>query len=374
MTGTSLDGIDVVIAEFSIDGTGHHNFKMIKHHSEDYPEVLNKIGSSIISLKSNIRDIAKFHHFLPYFYDKAIRQACNEAGIQTNTLDLVGSHGQTAWHAPDPELIDGFNIASTMQLGSPSVLAKLLGVPVVGDFRSGDIALNGQGAPLIPILDFEFFTSENESRILLNIGGIANITYLPMACQIDKVKAFDTGPGNALIDAAAKNYFDQNYDDDGKLARQGKVNNELFEILKNSGYIFNKPPKSTGKEFFNFQFISDNVRKINSSEPTYFDILATLTNFTAWSIAENIRLFADPKAKIIVSGGGIYNSFLMDCLRKELPLTKVDIIDNYGVSSKAKEALGFAYLAYRTFAGMHGNIPSATGADRETILGVIALP
>jgi anhydro-N-acetylmuramic acid kinase len=250
-------------------------------------------------------------------------------------------------------------------------MAKWLQIPVVGNFREADTALGGHGAPLVPIFDYEFFRSKDENIICLNIGGISNITILPKNCSLIDLQAFDTGPGNVLIDNAMNILFDLTYDKSGAVAQTGTVSNELTNELKRNRFITQKPPKSTGREMFTLDYTKDLINKYSYMIQRE-DFITTFANFTAVSIAENIKLFSIPVERIICSGGGANNEYLMKSLKEMLPGCELVKSDVYNLPGDSKEAVCFAYLAYRALGGLPGNIPSVTGAEKETILGVVA--
>lgn len=367
MTGTSLDGIDIAICSFS-SAKDNHSFRLLAFNTFPFPSEVKKILKDIISRKRFIDDISLTHFALPKLFAQSITQLCQNSSIKLTEIDAIGMHGQTIWHQPQQKEIANLRISSTFQLASGSALAKLIGIPVVYDFRAADIALGGEGAPLVPIFDYNFLKSKTENTICLNIGGISNITYLPKNSNTSDIIAFDTGPGNVWIDILAKELFNLDYDENGNLARQGKVNSALINKLKEISFIKRKPPKSTGRELFNRELLFSLIKNISK-----FDAIATFTYFTAWSIAENIKSFLEPANRLIASGGGANNLFLMDLLKKELPTIDFAKSDDFGISSDAKEAICFAYLAYRTLAALPSNIKSVTGASEETILGAIAI-
>ncbi len=367
MTGTSLDGIDVAFCKFS-NSEKKHSFELICFNTYPFSEETKNILKEIISKNRFIDDISFIHFALSKLYADAIIDLCKKNSIELKDIDAIGMHGQTVWHQPHQLEFENLKISSTFQLGSGSSLAKLLNIPVVFDFRSADIALGGQGAPLVPIFDYNFLKSSKENLVCLNIGGISNITFLPKNCTESNVIAFDTGPGNVWIDLIAKEYFNLNYDKDGDLARQGIINSSLLNKLQSIDFIKQKPPKTTGRELFNMQTLFDLI----SDEPKN-DLITTITYFCAWSIAKNISLFINQVEKIIISGGGAKNKFLIELLMNELPGIIFKTSDELGINSDAKEAICFAYLAYRTLAGLPGNIMSVTGASKETILGVFAI-
>lgn len=373
MTGTSVDAIDTTIALFS-NQDGKHKFEIRATGCYEIPDEIKSLIFRIMTEPVPVSDISLLNYALSKLYADSVRKLCNDSGFPLEEIDAVGVHGQTLWHEPEGRVIAGTQISSTFQSVSISALSKLLDKHVVGDFRAGDIALGGQGAPLVPVFDFEFLRDSNENRIVLNIGGISNVTILPTDCKKEDVRAFDTGPGNVFIDMAVQRFFDLKYDRNGEIARKGSVIAELMNSLKSIPFIYQKPPKSTGRELFSndyFNYLIDEYKFENTNKE---DFIRTLTEFTAWSIAENIRLFASNPQRIIASGGGSENIFLMDLLKKELPDIIIDKSDKYGIPSDYKEALCFAYLAYLTLGGLPGNLPSVTGATKETILGVVAIP
>jgi anhydro-N-acetylmuramic acid kinase len=390
MSGTSLDGVDAALVRFE-NVNNKIQYELIGFITIPYPEDLKKDILEIINNQISISKVSELNTRLSIEYASAIKQLCSYLKIDLNTIDLIGMHGQTVWHNPNQT-----EFPSTLQLGSAPKLAIDLNIPVISDFRSADIALGGQGAPLVPVFDRDFLSEANQDVIALNIGGISNITYLP-ADKSKQIIAFDTGPGNVLIDTFCKKIFDVNYDDNGNIAREGKLIESLFNEMKKEEYIFKLPPKSTGRELFNQEYILNLLDKIgvcyyykkgNSenrnedgfsimlemTDSTANGIIHTLTKFTAWSIAENIKLFANPKSKIIVSGGGAKNSSLIQYLSEELSDSKIITSDEINLNSDAKEAICFAYLAYLNLAGIAGNIPSVTGATRPAVLGSLTFP
>jgi len=372
MTGTSLDGMDYALFNFQ-EQVGKPTFSIIATHFFEYSEALKNKIREIISERLPIKEFSQFNFYLSYLLNDKYRQFIELYSINPNSIDCISMHGQTLWHNPYNSPFLDKQISSTLQAGNISTLAKLTGKPVVGDFRSGDIALGGQGAPLVTIFDYDFFHNNNEERILLNIGGISNITYLPKNSDISQILAFDCGPGNILIDEIASNYFGIAFDKDGKIARRGNINQQLLDILLNDDFIDKLPPKSTGREKYNKHYIESALALI-PQQIEKEDILRTFTEFTALAIAKNIIQFANPKATIIVSGGGRNNMFLMELLHNKFPNAQFNNIEDYGIPSDFKEAIAFGYLGYLRLNNKPGNVPNSTGASRPTILGTIALP
>ncbi len=381
MSGTSLDGVDVVVAR--LEGSGRAlTLDVRAAHSEPYPEALRALVLRNAAVDtSDVRRLSSLNARLAIAYAEAVQHALDGAGIARADLDLVGSHGQTVWHAPVPEDCAGVPVASTLQIGDPSMLAKYLGVPVVGDFRVGDVALGGQGAPLVPYFDFVRFAHPTETRGLLNLGGIANLTVLPAGADAGDVYAFDTGPANMVIDRLVQRLFDQPYDADGAIAATGEVDETLLMVLLDDPYLRVPPPKSTGRELYDEAYIDQLLADAGFAhhapdEEQARNLIATATAFTAHSIALAYHLFVEKKHPLdvlIPSGGGRRNATLLQMLADRFPGVPVRPVDAYGVDSDTKEALCFAVLAHETLNGVPTNLPRVTGAARATVLGKICL-
>lgn len=377
MSGTSLDGVDVALV--AIKG----NWIETKINLIGFLEYPFPLGLKELVLKnsvretSNVEDITRLNFLIPQIYNEAINSLCKDIEFDKSKIDLIGSHGQTIHHLPAH--VDYFNhqVASTLQIGDPAVLAKLSGVITVGDFRTGDVALGGQGAPLVPYFDFLIFHSSKKNRALLNIGGISNITILNKEGRQQDVLAFDTGPGNMMIDLLMKKFFGKNFDEDGMIANTGKINNDLLiALITKDSFIEAKPPKSTGREYYGEEFLNPLLTEFADVSPE--DWLHTVTKFTAYAIHRNYEKFIHEETKVdelFVSGGGAKNRFLYQSLANYFgDKTDVKVIDEIGISSDAKEAICFAVLANETISGNASNIPRTTGASKPTILGKICLP
>lgn len=374
MTGTSLDAIDVSLAEFTLTSSGRHSLRILSTYEAPLPFEIRTLIKTLMEENISIRDVARLNALLPLLFEEAVIECSARADVRFSSLDAIGIHGQTVWHEPVRSKMAGYDVATTLQLGSPSILASLLDVPVVGDFRSADVALGGQGAPLVPIFDFNFLSKPGRDRIALNVGGMANLTLLPANVTENTLRAFDTGPGNVLIDTSTQIFFGKSFDTNGSMARDGVTIPSMLTALKQIDFIRQPPPKSTGRELFTTQLVRDLVDRYHQPLLPFEDIVRTFTEFTAWSIAENIRLFGMPHAEIIVSGGGAKNSTLIELLEMELPRATITTSDDIGISGDFKEAICFAYLAFRTMGGLHSNVPSVTGAYRKQTLGVVAFP
>jgi anhydro-N-acetylmuramic acid kinase len=347
MSGTSLDGIDVAVVE--IRG---RRIQTVGFQSAPYPEATR------IALLGELdaARISRLNFDLGELYARAVEKAVRRFG----PVSLIGCHGQTIFHEGG---------ANTLQIGEPAVIAETLGVPVVSNFRARDIAAGGEGAPLVPFVDYLLFRHARRARIALNIGGIANITMIAPSASSRDVVAFDTGPGNMLIDALAREYTSgkQNYDRDGKIAASGNVDRKLLDHLLADPYYRRRPPKSAGREQYGAEF----VERLKRSRLGLKDLIATATALTAATIAMGVRQTGVRDADLIVSGGGVHNRRLMDYLAACLPGITVGSSANYGVDPDAKEAIAFAVLAYETWHHRPANLPSATGARCAVVLGDI---
>jgi anhydro-N-acetylmuramic acid kinase len=346
MSGTSLDGIDVAVVDI-------HKSKIetVAHNSTPYPAEVRKA----ILAAATPAEISQLNFQLGELYAQAVRKV----GVPLKTIELIGCHGQTIYH-------QGKKPANTLQIGESAVIAERTGITVVNDFRVRDIAAGGQGAPLVPFVDYLLFRHPKRTRVALNIGGIANISLIPAKAKPNQVVAFDTGPGNMVIDALVSAYTSEKqlFDRGGAIAAKGHVDRGLLDKLLAGPYYKRKPPKSAGREQYGAEFIASLPRL---PQP---DLIATATALTAATIAMGVRLAGKPD-EIIASGGGIHNRQLMGNLAALLPETELKTTNDYGIDADAKEAIAFAILAYRTYRGRHGNLPGATGAKHPVILGKI---
>ena len=347
MSGTSLDGIDVAVVEVR----GRH-IQTIGFQSTPYPIALrlDLLGDL------DVARISRLNFYLGELYARAVVRAVRRFGA----VDLIGCHGQTIFHEGG---------ANTLQIGEPAVIAELTGVPVVSNFRTRDIAAGGEGAPLVPYVDFLLFRHPTRTRIILNIGGIANITVIPPAAFLRDVVAFDTGPGNMVIDALVRDYTGgkQNYDRNGKIAASGKIARGLLKELLADPYYRKRPPKSVGREQYGREFVA----RLKASKIPLQDLVSTATALTAATIATAVSRVTRPPAELIASGGGVHNPYLMMHLAAFLPDVAVTTSSHYGLDADAKEAISFAVLAFETWRGRPASLPSVTGATHAVILGNI---
>jgi len=376
MSGSSLDGIDAVLAK--IEGTGPSlEVEPVQFHHEPYPDALRGLLRSAATNAASPRTIARLQTRLAGMYALAAECALVEARRTYDALDLIGCHGQTIQHLPEPAECAGESVRATLQLGNPSMLATRLGIPVVGDFRSADLAMGGQGAPLVPYFDYAFFTDSDEPRALLNLGGIANLTVLPAAASTDEVRAFDTGPANMVIDALADRLFDAPMDRGGQFAAQGTADHDLLADLLEGDYFHREPPKSTGRSQFGPDFVDHVLGAAQAQGLDASDTIATATLLTAASVYQAYARFIraeQPIERVIVSGGGVHNDTLMTMLEEAFAPIPVESIAEHRVNPDAKEALCMAVLAHETVNGVPTNLPSVTGAARQLCLGSISVP
>ncbi len=349
MSGTSLDGIDVAIVEVH-----SRRVSTIGFQSTAYPEKIRRAILAVSNTTTSTRDISLLNFQLGELYAKAVLRACRTYGA----VKLIGCHGQTVYHEGG---------SNTLQIGEAAVIAERTGTPVVSDFRTRDIAAGGQGAPLVPYVDYLLFRHPRRTRVALNIGGIANVTIIPAGADREEVTAFDTGPGNMIIDALATEYTSGklNFDRGGRIAAHGKVDRALLHRLLADPYYRRSPPKSAGREQYGIEFIA----RLKETGLPLPDLIATTTVLTAATIATAIAPFAPPE--LIVSGGGAHNPLILGYLSAFLPAVAIGTSADYGVAVDAKEAIAFALLAYETLRHRPSNLPSATGAKRAVLLGKV---
>jgi anhydro-N-acetylmuramic acid kinase len=376
MSGTSLDGVDAAVARLSGSGRALE-CETLAYVEASYGTVLRKyLLKNSTDETSSVRALSQLDVRVAHSYADAVREAVGEAGLDMDDLDLVGSHGQTVHHVPDPEPFAGEEVHSTLQIGDPSVLANLLRTSVVGDFRPADMACGGQGAPLVPYFDYTLFADPDETRGMLNLGGIANLTVLPSGASAEDVYAFDTGPADMVIDALMERLFDTPYDEDGALASEGRVHDDLLDaLIAEDDYFDRPPPKSTGRERYGVDYAEAFLERADDLSAR--DLVATATALTARSVHLAYEQFVEERHSLdtlIVSGGGVWNRALMHMLQDLFSGVEVRTSSHYGIDSDAKEALCSAVFAHETVNDQPVNLPAVTGADRATLLGKVCVP
>ncbi len=376
MSGTSADGIDVAFTRISATGSDYPKLQLLAHESFPFAPTLRKaVLAAMNAQNTSTAELARLNWRLGLAYADAVRETL---ALHPEKVDLIGCHGQTIYHQASPQTYAGKRFSCTWQLGEPALLAGALGIPVVSNFRPADIVAGGQGAPLVPLLDFVLFRHPKRGRVLQNIGGIANLTAIPPQAQPNEILAFDNGPGNMVIDALMMTLFKEPFDADGTRAAAGII---LEDVLNQSlrHNFFNKiPPRAAGREQFGREFAANFLTACRTVSRSKEDAIATATALTAATIALSFQRFAHPlmgpaKADYIVSGGGARNHKLMSELTERLkPLgCVVTTSDQFGLPAEAKEAAAFALLAWQTWHRRPGNLPSATGATCPAILGQV---
>ncbi|HBH18280.1 MAG TPA: anhydro-N-acetylmuramic acid kinase [Cyanobacteria bacterium UBA9579] len=365
MSGTSVDGIDASLVEINPDLSVKVRASLIY----EYPDNIKQQIHKLFSKEGTIQELCWMNFVIGEYFAQAALELLQIIGMKPEEVDLIGSHGQTVYHIPQEWQTNLFSMKSTLQIGEPSSIAERTGITTVADFRPRDIAAGGQGAPLVPFADKVLFKSDTIARGIQNIGGMANVTVL--SPQV-KPFAFDTGPGNVLIDYCSKLFFGADYDKDGIFASQGNIDEKWLESLMQEPYFNQEPPKTTGRELFS----KDYAKRILTSAPeNRYDVIATVTALTAKSIYKAYKDFILPKTRIdeiVLGGGGAYNPYLIGLLEEYFgDQVKILTHEDFGISSKFKEAIAFALLAYTTYYGIPNNVPACTGAKHNRVLGKI---
>ena len=384
MSGTSADGIDVALVR--LQGRGFRTrLELLAHYHFPYPaEVRRAVLGAMNGQAARVADLARLNFMLGELYAKAVQTAQRRAKLECS---LAGCHGQTLYHQSAAHAYLGREVACTWQTGEGAIVARRLGVPVVSDFRPADMAAGGHGAPLVPFLDYALFRHRRFGRIVQNVGGIGNLTAILPRARLEEVTAFDTGPGNMVMDGVAERLFDVPFDHNGRLAAKGSpIETVLRQVLRRS-FFQQRPPKTAGREQFGREFVGAFLRMCGRADE--HDIVATATALTARSIGLAVRSFVLPAdapnvlegsrcpsryREMVVSGGGTKNATLLRMIREELAPLKMRVrtSDDFGMPSEAKEAVAFALLAYQTWRRLPSNVPSATGAKQAVILGKVS--
>jgi anhydro-N-acetylmuramic acid kinase len=379
MSGTSVDGINVALVRIS--GTmwrgrprpRDSQITLLAHAEYAYPRAVRKaVLAAMNAERASVADLSRLNFLLGELYAEAVLATQGHFRLKAA---LVGCHGQTLYHQGEAAVFLGRKLAVTWQTGEAAVIAARVGVPVVSDFRPADMAAGGKGAPLVPFLDYLLYRDKRIGRVVQNIGGIANLTAIPARASPNKVVAFDTGPGNMVIDAVTEHLLGRPYDRDGRIAASGVVLEGVVSDLLRIPFFWRQPPKTAGREEFGREFVREFIKRCGRAAKP--DVVATATALTARSIADALRRFVLRRAafqEFIVSGGGAKNPTLMAMLANQLgPLgLQIRSSDELGLPSEAKEAVAFALLAYETWHRRPSNVPAATGAVRPAVLGKIS--
>jgi len=360
MSGTSLDGIDVAI----VDLNGVASFRLIAAKTFSFPiDLYDQLQTAINSPKFHLKELGHLDTALGQFIGKIIKKALDEQKISPGMISAIGSHGHTLFHSPN-------GLAPfSLQIGDPNVIAELTGITTIADFRQRDIAAGGQGAPLVPAFHADFFSDPKQPRVIINIGGIANVTLLD---KRHPILGFDTGPGNGLLDAWSKLHQGQPYDDNGNWAASGLCHHGLLTQMLMDPYFHEPIPKSTGREYFNLKWLKHQLKGFGEKLLTA-DVQATLLELTAHTISLDILHYCKDVEAVYVCGGGIHNKHLLKTLQRLLKNKAVLSTEQLGLHPNWVEATAFAWLAYRTLNRQTGNLPSVTGARRAVVLGAIYL-
>lgn len=381
MSGTSADGIDSALTE--ITGTGRDmTAKCLAYLSVPYPpQVRERVFRLFDAERSTAAEAGAMNVLLGELFAEAALAVLESAGLSPDQCDAIGSHGQTVWHSPEGIPLCGRTVRYTMQLGEGAVIAEKTGIPCVSDFRPADMAAGGQGAPLVPFTEYLLYRRENESILLQNIGGIGNVTVLPAGCGQDQVWAFDTGPGNMLMDGLVSLLTGGKLEMDGggEMAARGRVHPELLHRLQDDPYYAAPPPKSTGRERYGLQMAKQVLDWMESSRIPPEDGVRTAAALTAWSIRDAYQRFILPKCRagrLVVGGGGSRNPVLMGLLEEEFRPegVAVQIQEDLGMNGDAKEAVAFALLADCALRGEANSLPRVTGASHAAVMGKLSLP
>ncbi len=385
-SGTSMDGVDAAIfeirpvdAQSSFEPNNVPTLKARMLGSILYPfepSFQRQMQKTLARGYSSLEEICRLNVAVGEIFAQSAIALARECKLSMADIDLIGSHGQTIWHSPTQKKFWGISCQGSLQLGEPSVIAERTGIPVVADFRAADLAAGGQGAPLVAFADEVLFGAQGHSTGILNIGGIANITVLDNYGRAQL--AFDTGPGNMLIDRAASRLFNRDFDESGKLAQSGSVDRDWLDALLKHPYFQKLPPKTTGREEFGYTVADNLLSEAMHRGLAPSDCIATLTALTAKAISEAYRTFIQPTnqlEQLVLGGGGAENSALVDNLRSFWPHPiQIKRHEDFGISTKFKEALLFALLAYTTYFGVPNNVPQCTGAKRRVCLGKVCNP
>ncbi|MBU3679096.1 MAG: anhydro-N-acetylmuramic acid kinase [Candidatus Kapabacteria bacterium] len=359
MTGTSVDAIDIATCDIESKGD-RHTVSLRSFTSSPFLGDLRDLILRCLAGTATLQEMSDLPFELARGYAASLADHCSANDVHP---ELVAVHGQTIWHHPP---------VSTWQAGSGPALSALINLPVVSDFRSADLAVGGQGAPLVPIYDHAVYANDTINRVALNIGGMANMTVLVAGAPLDTLMAFDCGPGNVWMDHAARVTYGKSYDTNGSIARAGRVLRPMLAEMMSMPYFSMDPPKSTGRELFTTQELQRLVTKYSHPSSPLEDVLTTVTELTAWSIVDHVQRYAPSCQEVIVSGGGSQNTYLIERiaeLSRESGSAWTISVDPLWAE---KEAMAFAYLGWRSLHGLPGNVPSVTGAQRPVVLGTIA--
>lgn len=383
MSGTSVDGIDAAVIKLSSSPEQEYGIEteLLAFENTPFPA---HVRSSIFELfdpsKATVDKVGAMNMWLGELYAQAVVSVIRKCGLAPSQILAIGSHGQTIYHAPEEKRVDGYNLHFTVQIGEGAVIANRTGIPCISDFRVADLAMDGQGAPLVPFTEYLLFNHPETTSLLQNIGGIGNVTVLPANASPDEVYAFDTGPGNMIIDGLVAHLFaPMTMDAGGAIAAGGEVIDQLLKWMQQDEYYTLPLPKTTGRERFGQPYVAQILRLMEEHHWKAEDVIATATRLTAWSIADSYERYIAPRhqaQQLLISGGGSYNQTLIRELQQLFAPFGVQVLtqEDIGGNSDAKEAVAFAVLAYHTMRRLSNNIPQVTGASRPVVMGKISWP
>ena len=364
MSGTSMDGIDAALCKIEKDKVVLDTFISVPYSAHQKALIARSLNKETARLD----DISSLNFSLGQWLADASLKVIEASHKTSDDIEFIASHGQTIWHEPHPMSSD--HVANTLQIGSPAVIAAITGITTISDFRSRDVALGGEGAPLVPMTELKLYGDSRRNQAFLNIGGISNVTFIPKNLKADDIIAFDCGPGNCLSDGFTKFYFNEDYDNQGHYASQGNIIPEMLNEILNEEAIQRKPPKSTGRELFSKEYMLRLEARYDLKQMPY-DAVRTAAEATVQAVVLNIEKYLPTIDTLVVSGGGSHNDYMMAGLKKTLAHTHVMTGDEAGINSDAKEAIAFAELGLLTVLGESGNAISVTGAKDYCVLGSI---
>lgn len=383
MSGTSVDGIDAAVVKLSPSADREHGVEveLLAFENTPFPvQARNSIFELFDPANATIDKVGAMNMWLGELYAQATLSVIGKCGLSASQIFAIGSHGQTIYHSPEKKAIGDYNLHYTVQIGEGAVIANRTGIPCVSDFRVADMAMDGQGAPLVPFTEYVLFTDPERTLLMQNIGGIGNVTVLPANASPEQVFAFDTGPGNMIIDGLVSQlYAPLTMDAGGEIAAVGQVIGELLEWMQQDEYYAMPLPKSTGRERFGQQYVAQILELMKTNRWKAEDVIATATRLTAWSIVDGYERYIKPRhqaQQLLVGGGGSYNKTLLRDLQQLFAPHQVQVLtqEDIGGNSDAKEAIAFALLAYYTMNRMPNNMPRVTGASGPVIMGKVSFP
>jgi anhydro-N-acetylmuramic acid kinase len=372
LSGTSVDSVDIVLT--GIKGTGKNtSIRVIDYMQYEIDEEVRELIFKASDVNTgNVELICKLNFIIGEYFASKIKDFLRKNHLSSEDIYCIGSHGQTIYHFPSGESFMNYPTKSSLQIGDISVISNLTNITTVGDFRTADIAAGGSGAPLVPFLDYILFPPDDKTRLVINIGGIANFTFLDVYSQLSEIVAFDVGPGNMLIDSMMRKLYEQEFDKNGEIAFSGEQQHSIIQkLIFNDAFIHKPPPKSTGREDYGESFLKITDEFIGKYPNE--DIISTITEYTTYCIYYSYEKFIDKVVdEIIVSGGGAKNNFIMERLKMLFPKSEIKPLNKNGITVDNKEAVLFAVLANETMNHKTSNLPQVTGADRQVIQGKVS--